>query len=66
LINKKYGVAAQLKNKVRGFRGLSSFFSFHCMLHQEALCAKSLHMNHVMGIVNTICADAIYRKEESG
>jgi hypothetical protein len=30
---------------------LTSFFSFHCILHQGALCAKSLKINHVMDIV---------------
>jgi hypothetical protein len=30
---------------------MTSFFSLHCILHKEALCAKSLKMTHVMDSV---------------
>jgi hypothetical protein len=33
---------------MKEFEGTTSFRSLHCVLHQQALCAKSLKMNHVM------------------
>jgi hypothetical protein len=33
---------------MKDFEGTTSFFSLHCILHQEALCEKSLKMTHVM------------------
>jgi hypothetical protein len=67
VVGKKNGVAVKLGNKVGEFEGLTSFFSFHCILYQEAMCAKSLNMSHVMDIVvktaNIICSSAFnYQK----
>jgi hypothetical protein len=46
---KNNGVAAKLKKK--GFKRTTCFRSLHCILRQQALCAKSLRMNHVMDTV---------------
>jgi hypothetical protein len=35
VVGKKNVVAAKLKKKVREFKELTSFFSFHCIFHQE-------------------------------
>jgi hypothetical protein len=52
VIAKENGTAEKLKKKqVREFEGLTPFFSFHCLLHQEAQCAKSIKVAHVMGTV---------------
>jgi hypothetical protein len=52
MIGTSNGVAAKLKKKrMKEFEGKTSFFSLHCILHQEALCAKGLKMTHVMGTV---------------
>jgi hypothetical protein len=36
------------KEKAREFEGSAVFFSFHCLLHQDELCAKTLKMGHLM------------------
>jgi hypothetical protein len=36
---------------MKELEGMASFCSLHCILHQQALCAKSLKMNHVMDAV---------------
>jgi hypothetical protein len=52
IIGKNNGVAAKLKkNKMKEFEGTTCFRSLHCILHQQALCAKNLRMNHVMDTV---------------
>ncbi|KAG8436973.1 hypothetical protein GDO86_007888 [Hymenochirus boettgeri] len=46
------------------------FFSYHCIIHQQALCAKFLNMNDVMKtvikIVNKIRAHALQRRHFRG
>jgi hypothetical protein len=48
---------------MKEFEGKTSFFSLHRILHQEALCAKSLKMSHVIDTVaktvNFILASAL-------
>ena len=51
MIGKKAGVVAKFKDKVQAANGGSCFWTFHCILHQEALCCKSLKMDHVMEVV---------------
>jgi hypothetical protein len=67
MTGKNNGVAAKLKNKKKEFEGTTSFRSLHCILHQHAMCAKSLKMNHVMDTVtktvNFICASALNHRE---
>jgi hypothetical protein len=48
---KSNGVAAKLKKVMKEFEGTTSFFSLHRILHQEALCARSLKMTDVMDTV---------------
>ncbi|KII61814.1 General transcription factor II-I repeat domain-containing protein 2A [Thelohanellus kitauei] len=40
---------------------------YHCILHQEALCWKKLHLKNVMDVVvrcvNKICKSALNRRE---
>jgi hypothetical protein len=48
MIGKSNGVAAKLKKK---FEGMTSSFSLHCILLQEALCSKRLNMTHEMDTV---------------
>lgn len=43
------GVAALLKNKLKSeYSDNDELLSFHCIIHQEALCCKTLTMDHVM------------------
>jgi hypothetical protein len=52
---------------MKELEGTTSFFSLHCILHQEALCAKSLKMTHVtdtvVKTVNFIRASALNNRE---
>ncbi|GFV01335.1 uncharacterized protein TNCV_2125611 [Trichonephila clavipes] len=44
----------------------SHFLSYHCIIHQQALCCKILNMRHVMGIcmkiVNSIRGRSLQRR----
>jgi hypothetical protein len=51
MIGKSDGVAAKLKEIMKEFEGKTSFFHLHCILYQEALCAKSFKMTRVMDTV---------------
>lgn len=51
MLGKKSGVATKFREKVKAANGGEDFWTFHCILHQEALCCKSLRMDHVMDIV---------------
>lgn len=51
MVGKKAGVATKFKDKVQALNGGDRFWTFHCILHQEALCCKSLKMDHVMEVV---------------
>lgn len=53
MVGKKAGVAIKFREKVQALNGGDSFWTFHCILHQEALCCKSLKMDHVM-VVHTV------------
>uniref|UniRef100_A0A8C8VQ74 Uncharacterized protein n=1 Tax=Pelusios castaneus TaxID=367368 RepID=A0A8C8VQ74_9SAUR len=50
-ISTKVDVVAKFKAKLQTVAPEGEFLSFHCILHQEALCAKSLKMNNVMDVV---------------
>jgi hypothetical protein len=47
VVDENIGHAGQLKNEMEEFKGMIASCSLQYILHQEALCAKSL--NHVMG-----------------
>ena len=51
MIGKKAGVVTKFREKVQAVSGRHEFWTFHCILHQEALCCKSLKMDHVMQVV---------------
>ena len=51
MIGKKAGVVTQFREKVQTANGGSDFWIFHRILHQEALCCKSLKMDHIMEVV---------------
>jgi hypothetical protein len=52
VVDENIGHIGQLKNKMEEFKGLTAYCSLHCILHKEALCAKSL--NHVWAVVKTV------------
>lgn len=51
MVGRKAGVVVKLREKVREANPDQVFWNFHCILHQEALCCKSLKMEHVMNVV---------------
>ena len=51
MVGRKAGVVVKLREKVREANPDQVFWNFHCILHQEALCCKSLKMEHVMSVV---------------
>lgn len=46
MIGKKAGVVKKFRDKVQSANGGRDFWTFHCILHQEALCCKSLKMDN--------------------
>ena len=51
MFGKKAGVVVKLREKFQAVNPDQGFWSFHCILHQEALCCKSLKMDNVMHVV---------------
>lgn len=51
MVGRKAGVVAKFKAKVEALRPEQALLGFHCILHQDALCSKSLKMNNVMDVV---------------
>ncbi|XP_070761850.1 general transcription factor II-I repeat domain-containing protein 2-like [Enoplosus armatus] len=51
MIGKKAGVVTKFREKVQALNGGDGFWTFHCILQQEALCCKSLKMDHIMQVV---------------
>ncbi|XP_051791722.1 zinc finger protein 729-like [Erpetoichthys calabaricus] len=51
MIGRKAGVVTKFREKVQAANGGDGFWTSHCILHQEALCCKSLKMDHVMEVV---------------
>ena len=51
MIRRKAVVVTMFREKVLSARAGSDFWTFHCILHQEALYCKSLKMDNVMKVV---------------
>lgn len=51
MIRKKAGVVTKFREKVQSANGGRDFWTFHCILHQEALCCKSLKMDNTVKVV---------------
>lgn len=51
MVGRQAGVAKLLKDKLTALNTTNKFCNFHCLLHQEALCSKTLKMGNVMDIV---------------
>ncbi|XP_065327981.1 extracellular calcium-sensing receptor-like [Pelmatolapia mariae] len=51
MIGKKAGVVKKFRDKVQSANGGRDFWTFHFILHQEALCCKSLKRDNVMKVV---------------
>ncbi|XP_023254026.1 general transcription factor II-I repeat domain-containing protein 2B-like [Seriola lalandi dorsalis] len=51
MTGEKAGVVTKFREKVQTSNGGLEFWTFHCILHQEALCCKSLKMDNVMEVV---------------
>lgn len=46
MVGRKAGVATKFHDKVQTANGRQAFWLFHCILHQEALCSKTLKMRN--------------------
>ncbi|KAK3507157.1 hypothetical protein QTP70_009290 [Hemibagrus guttatus] len=51
MTGRKAGVGTKFREKVQTANGGRDFWTFHCILHHEALCCKSLKMDNVMEVV---------------
>ena len=54
MTGKKAGVVVKLKEKVHTANGALGFWTFHCIIHKEALCCNLLKMDLVMKDVKTV------------
>uniref|UniRef100_A0A8P4KFQ5 SPIN-DOC-like zinc-finger domain-containing protein n=1 Tax=Dicentrarchus labrax TaxID=13489 RepID=A0A8P4KFQ5_DICLA len=65
MVGKRAGLTALVSDKVRKFGG--SVLKYHCILHQEQLCAKSIGLKNVMQdvvvIVNNIRSKALSHRQ---
>ncbi len=70
MVGRKVGVAIRLKEKLRSLNPNHKFCNIHCILHQEALCSKTLKMEHVMDVVlktvNLIRAKGLNHRQFNG
>jgi len=48
---KQVGIVTKFREKVQVVSGEREFCTFHCIPHHEALCCKSLKMDHVMQVI---------------
>jgi len=51
MVGKKAGIAPKLRVKAQVVSGGRELWTFHSISHKEALCCKSLKMDHVMQVV---------------
>ncbi|XP_073346963.1 general transcription factor II-I repeat domain-containing protein 2-like [Pagrus major] len=65
MVGKRVGLTTLVSDKVREFGG--SVLKYHCILHQEQLCAKSIGLKNVMqdvvAIVNNIRSKALSHRQ---
>ncbi len=65
MVSKRTGLSALVSEKVSKSGG--SVLKYHCILHQEQLCAKSIGLKNVMqdviAIVNNICSKALSHRQ---
>ena len=66
MVGKRAGLTALVSDKVRECGG--SIFKYHCILHQEQLCATNIGLKNVMqdvvGIVNNIRSKALSKARQ--
>ena len=55
MTGERKGMALMVFDKVRESGGEA--FKFHCIIHQEALCAKTIQLGHVMEVVVKTVSD---------
>ena len=53
MVGKHQGLVKLIENETSKV-GNTSMLNFHCFVHQENLCSKSLKMDHVMKVVDKI------------
>lgn len=67
MVGKREGVVTKLREKIQKEHPTHIFFNFHCILHQEALCSKTLKMDNIMNVViklfNFIRAKGLNRRQ---
>ena len=51
MIGEKNGLKMLIQNKMKEHKSNQNVLHYHCIIHQEALCAKVLSFDHVMKIV---------------
>lgn len=51
---KKNGLVGRMREKMQEENCAGELSVYHCILHQESLCAKALNMEHVMTIVTQV------------
>ena len=65
MTGERKGMALMVFDKVRESGGEA--FKFHCIIHQEALCAKTIKLGDVLedviNIVNVIRARGLFHRE---
>ena len=51
MVGSKNGFVSKMKAEISMHRESSSFIAFHCMIHQQNLCAKSVKFSNIMSTV---------------
>ena len=54
-------MASMVFDKVR--ESVGEAFKFHCIIHQEALCAKTIQLGHVMEVVVKTVSDVEFASQ---
>ena len=67
MVGEKNGLKALIQNKMREHKSNQNLLHYHCIIHQESLCAKVLSFDHVMKIViktvNFIRSRALHHRQ---